>query len=645
MTFSLPNILQLIVKGVETFRRFPLALLASILTTCIAIYFIAYEPDELKGVNLVLAKLAATAMLGVFVFTALRLLEHSAEKRTQLVVLGLGVLGLIAYYFTLPEEMNDFDALLYVFRHIFLILLFFVSILWTPFLKSNLPNVDYWQYTKEVLFSLVMTVLFSIVVVIGVNAALFAVEKLFDFSIQGKYYFMLDVFIVGVLSVAYFLSQIPEKPLLSQATTKPPRVEKFFTKYILTALTGIYFVILYAYTFKVLVTMDWPKGVLAWLIVIFSMVAVLTYLFWTHFATHQTSRWRKWIWLAVLLQTLMLFAAIGMRILEYSWTENRYMVLMLGVWLAGISLYFLVYKKAKIKWIFVSLSALIAISQVGPLSAYAVSKKAQTLRLEVQLLELKKTPNVQNAPATVRYDISDITQYLFDRYGIKALEAVFPKITAAFKVLDSELKSAEKTLRDKIHTNSEMAINKAKDYEKIKNIFKDKPMYLPHFITHELGFKFINAWEHHRGNSTNKRNVYFSIEQTNRSVRVLQDIRGYDYMSHFYGDTQTTYSRSQLMPVWNFEDIGVFVQYEKDVISIQTHAGVIVLDMKDFVDKLTKVHGLNHKKLKQKALTLSAENDSINVKIEFENIGQMIRDKNENIHFSSNIFFKLKGEK
>ena len=56
-----------------------------------------------------------------------------------------------------------------------------------------------------------------------------------------------------------------------------------------------------------------------------------------------------------------------------AWTENRYMVLLLGIWLAGISLYFLLFKDAKIKWIFISLSVFIAVSQVGPLSAYAVA--------------------------------------------------------------------------------------------------------------------------------------------------------------------------------------------------------------------------------------------------------------------------------
>ena len=130
----------------------------------------------------------------------------------------------------------------------------------------------------------------------------------------------------------------------------------------------------------------------------------------------------RWIWLTVFFQTLLLFVAIGIRIEEYSWTENRYMVLLLGVWLTCISLYFLLFKEAKIKWIFISLSVLIGISQVGPLSAYTVSKSAQTHRLQVQLTELKKVDDAKLAPAQVRYEISNGIMYLYNRYGIKAIE-------------------------------------------------------------------------------------------------------------------------------------------------------------------------------------------------------------------------------
>ena len=648
MTLSLANIIKIIAKGLETFRRFPLALLSSVLATGIAIYFIEVEPRDLKEFNLPLAKVAMSAMLGVFVFTALRLLEHSISKRIHWLMLGLsiiGLIGLIGYYFSLPDESNDLNTLLYVFRHIFLIILFFVSILWTPFVKSSLPNVDYWEYAKGILFSLVMTVLFSIVFVIGVNVALFAVEELFDLDIGGKYYFIIDVFIIGIFSVIYFLSQIPSEPLVSKASIKPPQVEKFFTQYILTPLTGIYFVILYAYTAKVLVTMDWPKGILAWLIVVFSTVAVLTYLFWTHFATDQKGRWRKWIWLAVFVQTLMLFAAIGMRILDYSWTENRYMVLMLGVWLAGISVYFLLYKEAKIKWIFISLSVLIAISQVGPLSAYAVSKNAQTARLLVALDTYKQEKSEGNAiPIKERYEISDITLYLYDRYGVDIFEPLFPSITVEFKKLDAEKRALEKALREKMKTDKAGIVSKKEDYKKIQSIFKDRPNYFPHFLTHALGFKFVNTWEYDNQRHGADKNVYFNVQYTHGEGMRAQDIRGYDYMTHYYGDASEDAKVESRNPLWYLKNIDVTITFEKNILTILKNDKLLSVDMKAFINTLVKKHGTNAVNLEPKELTLEKENDTLKVRIEFQQINRNHYNKHENINFNSNILFQMKGE-
>ena len=648
MIFSLPNMMDMIDKGLQTFKRFPFAVLSSLLTACIVMYFIEVEPHELKGVNLMLMKLAATAMLGVFVFSALRLLGQNFSKKGEVFVLLISIIGLIGYYISLPNEMHGFNAMIYIFKHIFLIVLFFVAILWTPFIKSNLSNSDYWEYAKDVLFSLVMTVLFSIVVIIGVNAALYAVEELFDFNIKGKYYFMIDVFIIGVFSVAYFLSQVPEKPLASKVILPLPKVEKFFTQYILTPLTGLYFVILYSYTAKVLVTMDWPKGILAWLIVAFSIVAVLTYLFWTHFPPHPNSKWRRWIWLAILLQTFMLFIAIGMRISDYSWTENRYMVVVLGIWLAGISLYFLLFKEAKIKWIFVSLSLLIGISQVGPFSAYNVSKKAQKARLlEVLTTYRQEKSKGHTTPIKVRYEISDITQYLYNRYGTKALVPIFPKITAEFKHLDAQVKKAEKVFakeREKALSKVHVVMSK-EEYEKIDKIFQGKPRYFPYFVTHALGFKFVDFWNYQNYGKTKVENINFSVDMSQSRGMRAQEIKGYDYMLQYYGNSTQNMNINRQRNLWRLSNIDVNLALEKRILKIQSGAEVLEFNIGSFIDTLVKTHKTSNKALTQEELTLIKENGTLKVRIEFQHLNQNNYDGKKNLNLNAVILFKMKGEK
>lgn len=649
MTFSFPNTTEIVNNGFKTLKRFPLALLSSFLTTAIAFYFIVYEPEDIKGFTLTLAKLATTATLAVFIFTSLKLLEHNTARYQYWLVLGLAILGLIGYYLSLPDDMYDFGALLYVFRHIFLMILFFITILWVPFLQTNISNEDYWAYVKGIILALLMTLNFTIVIVLGVNAALYAVEELFGLYIKGKYYFGVNIFILGVFSVGYFLSQIPKKPLNIKAILPPPGVEKFFTQYVLTPLAGLYFIILYAYTAKVLVSMDLPKGILAWLIVAFSVVLVITYLFWTHFTSGEPKKWRRWIWLAVLLQTGMLFVAIGIRILEYSWTENRYMVLLLGVWLAGISLYFLLKKEAKIKWIFISLSLLIAFSQIGPFSAYSVSKKAQTKRLETNLKVFHKDLDPKKVPARVRYEISDVTQYLYNRYGIKALEPIFPKITADFIVLDGKLKAAQKELQKKRELerkkNNFIATAGKEEYRKIQDIFKDKPQFFPYFVTDALGFRFMNSWDYNNERNGTIQNINFQVRYSSTRGMMAEDIRGYDYVSNYHGNSYENVKKGSIQPLFHLENIGVTITFEKAMLKLNKDNEVIVIDMKAYIKELVEKHGISPRNITKKELTLEKENDILKVRIEFQHLNKNNYRHKNSINFNARILFKLKGEK
>ena len=611
--FNIPTSSEIITKSAQTIKRFPLVFLSSIVLAFISIYLIEIEPKKMEGLNLILAKVALSASLAVFIFTGVRLLGETLLKpRSHLfLVLGASVV-LLAYYFTLPQNSEDFSANIIPFRHFFLSLLFFIALLWAPFTRSSLSNEDYWEYAKGVLFAYTMAFSFTFIVVLGVNAALFTVEKLFDLDIDVKRFFQLDILIVAVFSVGYFLSQIPSKPLESKQSLNPPNVEKFYTKWILTPLSVLYFLILYAYTFKLLLNFDLPKGVLAWLIVAFSMVLILTYLFWTHFT--QENRWRRWIWLAIFLQTLMLFIAIGIRIEEYSWTESRYMVSVLGLWLAVISLYFLLFKKAQIKWIFISMSLFIALTQFGPLSAYTISKNAQMQRLQSMIAELKTYEKASKAPLKLRYEITDALRYLHRRYRGESLALMFPKITQKFKEIKVE------------HTQAN---------------------YLPNFITKKLGFKAINSWEYRKLQNGEKESFAF---YTNRDLcynaknqRVMMDIKDYDYMSQInFSDYHFRAKETSKAQEIRFKDLNLTLRYTREhQLIISNSDSNLSVDIENFMQDLIKNFGQTAEELNTKELTIKKENKKFKIKLQLNSIRQEYFDGNKSIELNGVFFIKL----
>jgi hypothetical protein len=123
--------------------------------------------------------------------------------------------------------------------------------------------------------------------------------------------------------------------------------------------------------------------------------------------------------------------AIWRRVSEYGITENRYVVLLLGLWLAAIVVYFLLSKTPSIKVIPASLCLGALLTSFGPWGAFQISERSQVHRLEKLLAEtgILKNEKVGRAPGEVSYEqareISSIVRYLYNTHGLKSIQPWF----------------------------------------------------------------------------------------------------------------------------------------------------------------------------------------------------------------------------
>jgi hypothetical protein len=374
-------------------------------------------------------------------------------------------------------------------------------LIWAPFVSIKISNKNIWEWTQNIILALFATTLFSLIFYGGLSLALYSIDRLFEVEIASRRYAQLAIMVFGLYGVNFFLSQMPKYILLLQVRTYT-KVEVIFTKYILTSLAIGYFLILFAYDMKVLVGMEFPKGVLAWITVIFSVVAIATYLFWTPLWRDGDEKYKRYIWIAVLLQTLMLGVAIWIRIDEYGFTESRYFIALFGIWLFVMSLYFILIKSASYKWLFITLSLLIIGSQFGKYSASEVSRNDQIQRLS-NILKLSE-PLSETTPIENRYKISNLIAYLYANHGRESLEETIPKIVQKNRKLLEE----SNTTRSQIYN-------------------------FPSFATKELGFKFIYRWEWEEYLRRGKQNLgvkHFSLPYRREIIRV----DGYAQLMHFY---------------------------------------------------------------------------------------------------------------
>lgn len=377
----LKNIYNSIKKSI---RRFPVTIAVS--TTLVIMLIILSE----KGSSLtseaknIFERINMIIALGIPMSLCIKLLyEQSDNLKGIQKVMGyvFGTIVLILYYKFLLKDLNNNSTIRYTAVSIFLYLAFG----YIPWIKRK---EDYEYYIIKVFSSFFLTVIYSFVLLMGVFAILFTIDQLFSANIPGKSYYYTFLIVAGIFAPSMFLAKIPEIDA-DFSEYKYPKSLKVLLLYIVIPLISIYTIILYIYFGKILITKDWPQGLVSHLVLWYSTVSVAVIFFISPILDEDkwANRFKFWFPKLIIPVLIMMFVSMGIRINEYGITENRYFALVLGLWVSGIMLYFIFSKKQKNIIIPIVLSILAINSAFGPLSSFSVSKRSQNNRLKSILIK------------------------------------------------------------------------------------------------------------------------------------------------------------------------------------------------------------------------------------------------------------------
>ncbi len=211
----------------------------------------------------------------------------------------------------------------------------------------------------------------------------------------------------------------------------------FLVKFVAIPFIFLYFAILYAYTLKVLLNFsDWPKGEVSWLVIGFSSFGYIIYIFSYIFEKdfYAIRIFRKYFPFAVLPQIAMLFYAIYLRIAQYDITTNRYFVLVFGIWLLCISLYYVFSAKKLLAFIPAVITLFTLLISVGPWSVYQLPESRQLARLEKNLTvagilknnEIIIPENASDIEAKLSGEIYEGISYVCEWNHCDSLKELFP---------------------------------------------------------------------------------------------------------------------------------------------------------------------------------------------------------------------------
>ncbi|HWP96964.1 MAG TPA: DUF4153 domain-containing protein [Syntrophomonadaceae bacterium] len=409
---------ELVLKLISSLKRFPQALTLALAMVVVLIIINHTTPtgDTLEHIAMVLA-------LGVPLTLCIKMIfERVAVKR--LAACGIYIVAafaLIGYYNFLLPDMGMVSISRYIGFTVALYLLFIA----VPFVGRK---EGFALYVIKLFTGFIVTYFYSLILYAGLSAILFTINTLFSADIPSKVYFDLWLIVAGVFAPAYFFAGIPSYGA-DFSLEDYPNFLRVLLLYIVMPLLSVYTGILYAYFIKILVTRNWPIGMVSNLVLWYSFVSTGVVFF--IYILKEKETWARvfasYLPKLILPLLIMMFVAMGIRINAYGVTENRYLVLTGGIWTTGCMLYFAAKKNPTKIAIVLSAAIIAALVVTGPWSCYSVSKYSQNARFEKiltrnnMLINGKIVPN-QGISTADKVTISSVVQYFQTDHHLKELK-------------------------------------------------------------------------------------------------------------------------------------------------------------------------------------------------------------------------------
>jgi hypothetical protein len=449
--------------------RFSLAIFSALLASSIGIYLVEQGNDIDNTFPFVNAMLSAALGIPLFFCIAVFSEKRNTSLPYRWAFQLLGLVALILLYFTLPNRDSTLNNFLPYSRYIVYNITVHLLVAFAPYFNKGELN-GFWQFNKLLFVRFCTAVLYSGFLYIGLALAFLALDSLFDVSIEDKTYFQLFIFILGWFNTWFFVSGLPaELDGLEEIKTYPKGL-KIFTQYVLLPLLLLYFLILYGYATKIILSGIWPEGIVSNLILCVSILGILTVLLMHPYGQQQENKWiqrfERLYYVLLLPLIILLFIAIGIRLGDYGFTINRYIVLFLGIWVALVSIYFIVGGK-NIKLVPVSLAITVLTCSFGPWSMFAISEQGQVNRLQ-EILENNailvnekivneviwgdtlasccyksaESLNESKLNDSLHREVSSIVRYLHNHHGFKLLRPWFTQHIDSILIANNQRKKS-----------------------------------------------------------------------------------------------------------------------------------------------------------------------------------------------------------
>ena len=372
-------------KGIE---RFPVTVIFGLILFIVTIFSIEGSYYELAWIEYLIIAIPFSATVEL-------IREKYLENKNRKVFRAINFFGTILFIFVSKMFFKNYFAG-EIINITATILIFYVLFYLIPIVYRN-ENRE--KYLQSVVGNQIITIGFALVLFLGLSAIVGTIDVLL-INLPNTIYFDNFVFSASVFGVIFFVSRLKGKDESLENYSLPKIVEVLIC-YILIPLILIYTTILYLYFAKIIFTLKMPKGVVSHLVLwytafsLFIIIMVTPITFKNKFAKF----YKKFFPMISVPLILLALFSINERIFQYGITENRYLVVILVIWLLFNMILYIV--KNDVKWVLISYIFAILIAVFSPFNLVTVSINSQNKRLERLLI---KNGIIQNGKITNKND-------------------------------------------------------------------------------------------------------------------------------------------------------------------------------------------------------------------------------------------------
>ncbi len=368
------SIVALFKRFGQSIRRFPLAMLFTLLLVCFLFYIIHGGHVGEKEEFFLVFYPATGALLAV----ALSLFTEDFKKRivavlTQVVIhaawLGISVYLAQIDRFSIPQLIAVVATVFAIGLAVFVIC----------FYRKN-QEMQFWNFSIRTAGALVVSVAISGALTLGLLLLVESLEMLFDIEIHEVVYADIWTVCMCLLAPVLFMILIPEGE--DKYMNEAPEFSRFtqgVVQYLFLPLLGLYLITLYVYAAKILLQWSLPVGGVSYL-VSGSMVLMVLLIYVTFPVQHQDGNKlfkgvTRWLPVVMLPLLALMSVAIGRRLSDYGITISRLYLLVFNVWCYAVCLWLIFTRNRRIWLIPTSFAVILFLISVGPQSIANITKR------------------------------------------------------------------------------------------------------------------------------------------------------------------------------------------------------------------------------------------------------------------------------